>query len=89
MLNSNQQKNIVFFNAGRFTEGTYKENARKIIDEKLPNDIDKIFIVTFFSSGTWKMIVQKYANSKYASYILFGYGSESIIFDRKQDDQWI
>lgn len=35
------------------------------------------------------MIVQKYMNNEYASYILFGYGVRAISYHVKVDGTWI
>lgn len=67
------------------------ESAKYIVDNLLPYDIYAMtFYFVSFSSGTMNnMIVQKTDNSKgYASFILFGYSIENIIYRTKKDGVW-
>ncbi len=34
------------------------------------------------------MIVQKYSDNTYACYIMFGYASEAIVYERKTNGEW-
>lgn len=88
-LNSNLN-GITYVNAGVIS-GTMnaKEAARGIIDNTLTQNKNKIFLVTFFCAGEKKMIAQTYTDGRYASYIMFGYGMATMIFDQKQNSKWI
>lgn len=81
----------MYVNGGSYEYGTYTcdEAARNIVDNKLTNnDNNGFYFVTFTNGQIFKMIVQKYKNDKYASYILFGYGVNAISYHVKEDGRW-
>lgn len=66
------------------------ESAKYIVDNLLPNDDAKTFyFVSFAKYTSYLMIAQKlnYQNG-YASFILFGYSSDNIIYRAKSDGVW-
>ena len=68
---------------------TAEKAAKEIVDNKLKNTDDTFYFVCFESGAKFKMIVQKYMNAKYASFILFGYGLPNIVYKTKVDGIWL
>lgn len=91
-LNGNSDK-FIYVDAGQYEYGdgkfTYNTAAQDIVDNKLKNNYEAFFFVRFNCAGECKMIVQKYLNGNYASYILFGYGTSEIIYHVKRNGIWI
>ena len=89
-LNSKASK-LVYVNAGTYPneQYTYEEAAKDIIDNKLPNTGDTFYFVCFNAGSICRMIVQKYKNGNYASFILFGYGIKEIVYKVKSSGKWI
>ena len=82
---------LAYLNAGSYENGTYScdEAARHIVDNKLPNNNEYFYFVSFNNGSNYKMIVQKYVNDKYAAYILFGYGlQKGISYHIKENGVW-
>ena len=88
-LNGNTNK-IIYVDAGVYSIKTYTADqaARDIIDTKLKNSNTTFFFVDFINGSRYKMIVQKYEDSDYASYILFGYGTSTLIYHVKTGGIW-
>lgn len=88
VLNSNHQ-NLVFIEIAPGVSGNnLYEFIYNIIDNQLENNTSCFYFVSFTYGSKYKMIVQKYHDNKYASYILFGYSQSQIIFGRKIDGVW-
>ena len=67
------------------------EAAKYVIDNLLPNDTDarNFYVVSFVKRTNNIMIAQKLDyNNGYASFILFGYGIETMIYRIKNDGVW-
>ena len=81
---------IIYVDAGTYSIKTYTADqaARDIIDTKLKNSNTTFFFVDFINGSRYKMIVQKYEDSDYASYILFGYGTSTLIYHVKTGGIW-
>lgn len=81
---------IIYVDAGVYSIKTYTADqaARDIIDTKLKNSNTTFFFVDFINGSRYKMIVQKYEDSDYASYILFGYGTSTLIYHVKTGGIW-
>lgn len=88
-LNGNTNK-FIYVDAGVYSIKTYTADqaAQDIIDTKLKNNSTTFFFVDFVNGGRYKMIVQKYDFSSYASYILFGYGTSTLIYRVKTGGIW-
>lgn len=88
-LNGKTNK-IIYVDAGAYSIKTYTADqaARDIIDTKLKNSNTTFFFVDFINGSRYKMIVQKYEDSDYASYILFGYGTSTLIYHVKTGGIW-
>ena len=70
-------------------EYSEEQAAQDIIDTKLKNNYIAFYFVTFTRGGVYKMIVQKYLSSNYASYILFGYSTSKLIYHVKTNRVWL
>lgn len=87
-VNSNTS-NLIFVRVTDNLDGkTADIAARYIIDNKLPEYADKFFFVSFTAGSRYSMIVQKYFSKNYASYILFGYGVNTISYHVKVNGGW-
>lgn len=67
------------------------EAAKYIIDNLLPNDTDArtFYIVSFVKRTNNIMIAQKLDyNNGYASFILFGYGINTMVYRTKKSGTW-
>lgn len=89
-LNSETEK-IIYIDGGTYSMDEYSEEqaAQDIIDTKLKNNYIAFYFVTFTRGGVYKMIVQKYLSSNYASYILFGYSTSKLIYHVKTNGVWL
>lgn len=82
-------KPLVWYDAGNFTDISGPEtSAKRIVDDLLPQDTTPIFFVKFTNSGEYKLIVQKYKDNDYASFIMLSYANENLIFRRKYAGEW-
>lgn len=66
-----------------------KEAARYICENLLTKDVSKyktLFYITFSKNYNYYMLAQN-ANG-YCSFILFGYGVQSPIYNRRTNGQW-
>ena len=82
-------KPLIWYDAGNFTDIYDPEIiAKRIVDELLPQDITPIFFVKFTNAGEYKLIVQKYKDNDYASFIMLSYANENLIFIRKYAGEW-
>lgn len=90
-LNS-KTADLFCLDAGSFSSTEYNDVTtvcRKIVDDIDPQKYFRKFIfVNFTLSYAYLMIVQKYSNNNYASYITFGYNSNAIIYENKKGGQW-
>ena len=67
------------------------ETAKYVIDKLLPfdNDARNFYVVSFIKQTNNIMIAQKLNyNNGYASFILFGYGIETMVYRIKNDGIW-
>lgn len=67
------------------------EAAKYIIDKLLPRDTDarNFYVVSFTKQTNNMMIAQKLDYNKgYASFILFGYGFDTMVYCAKSDGIW-
>lgn len=67
------------------------EAAKYIIDKLLPRDTDakNLYVVSFTKQTNNMMIAQKLDYNKgYASFILFGYGFDTMVYCAKSDGIW-
>ena len=90
-IQNKETEKIIYIDGGTYSMDEYSEEqaAQDIIDTKLKNNYIAFYFVTFTRGGVYKMIVQKYLSSNYASYILFGYSTSKLIYHVKTNGVWL
>lgn len=90
-LNSKTNR-IQSVSAGSMSQSTYttlRSACQHIVDNVLANTPGTFFFVYFSYGSDYLMIAQKYEwDDNYAAYLVFGYGSQDLIYQNKIAGTW-